>query len=550
MAKPTRYQPETIDSYIKAGYWESLSWSALWDRNAETFPDLEAIADSRTRLTWAKARQCIDRLALGLLNLGFRKDDVLVLQLPNCVELCLLRVACEKAGVLCLPVLRALRHKEISHIVKNTTPVGIVIPWTYSGFDYWNMINEIPMGPNFKHVLVYGDKVPDGTISIAELMASNGDEDQSAERFEKTRFRPDEVSWITLTTGTTGLPKFVESLLCAFTSAGKAIAERFRMTTNDVVAVLPSAAAGPNNVAYWGAPHVAAKIVMQEKYQTEEALGLIEKEKVTVACVVPAQLAMILRHPKREQYDLSSVRIWRSGGAPLPLNLAVEAEKQLPGVVINGFGSVDSGIQFLNSPEASHKKRLFTVGQPLPGHKVKIMGEDGLEVNHGEVGEIWLGGSTISTGYYKDLETTWKFWTKDGWFKTGDLGRLDEQGDLVIAGRKKDMIIRGGQNIYPLEIENILLEHPKVDGVCIVSMPDEIMGERACAFIKTHKEQTITFDEMVSFLKLKNISAYKLPERLEIIEELPVVGDQKLDRKRLRELIAKKLQAESKLTGA
>jgi non-ribosomal peptide synthetase component E (peptide arylation enzyme) len=225
----------------------------------------------------------------------------------------------------------------------------------------------------------------------------------------------------------------------------------------------------------------------------------------------------------------------------------LEAEKKLPGVVINGFGSVDSGAQFINSPHAPLDVRLLTVGQPLAGNKVRILDENGHEAARGEVGELYLGGSLVSSGYYRDPEGTWQVWTKDGWFKTGDLGKLDEEGNLIIAGRKKDMIIRGGQNIYPVEIENLLQAHPKVADVAIVAMPDPIMGEKACAYVVPKWGQTFTFDEMVSYMKSKNIVAYKLPERLEVVESLPVVGDQKIDKKLLRQQILEKLQAEGKV---
>ena len=219
----------------------------------------------------------------------------------------------------------------------------------------------------------------------------------------------------------------------------------------------------------------------------------------------------------------------------------------MPGVIVNGFGSVDSGVQVMNSPEAPREVRLLTVGRPLDGHKIKIVGEDEAELARGVVGELWLGGPLISSGYFKDPETTWQFWTKDGWFKTGDLAKVDGEGNLIIAGRKKDMIIRGGQNIYPVEIENMLLAHPKVADAAIVGMPDPIMGERSCAFVVPKAGQGFTFDEMVAYLKSKNIVAYKWPERLEIIDQLPVVGDQKIDKKSLRDEIAKKLETEGKV---
>jgi non-ribosomal peptide synthetase component E (peptide arylation enzyme) len=165
----------------------------------------------------------------------------------------------------------------------------------------------------------------------------------------------------------------------------------------------------------------------------------------------------------------------------------------------------------------------------------------------GEAAEIQIKGPGAVSGYFGDPEGTWQVWTKDGWYKTGDLGRFDERGNLIIAGRKKDMIIRGGQNIYPVEIENLLTTHPKVSNVAIVKMPDPVMGERACAYVVPKQRQGFTFKEMVSFLKKEGVSAYKLPERLEIIDTLPMVAEgQKVDKKALEKDVAERLKGKRK----
>jgi non-ribosomal peptide synthetase component E (peptide arylation enzyme) len=191
--------------------------------------------------------------------------------------------------------------------------------------------------------------------------------------------------------------------------------------------------------------------------------------------------------------------------------------------------------------------RLPTLGKGSGGTEIKVVDKQGKEVAQGEVGEIWGRGPACASGYYKDPETTWAAWTKDGWFKMGDLGRFDGGGNLVLAGRKKDMIIRGGQNIYPVEIENLLSSHPKVADVAIVGMPDPAMGEKACAYVVPRPGQDLSFEEMVSFLREKGIATYKLPERLEFIDKLPLVGEQKVNKKHLVQGITEKLQKEGKV---
>ncbi|MFC1930500.1 class I adenylate-forming enzyme family protein, partial [Chloroflexota bacterium] len=164
----------------------------------------------------------------------------------------------------------------------------------------------------------------------------------------------------------------------------------------------------------------------------------------------------------------------------------------------------------------------------------------------GGVGEIWSRSPSFASGYYRDPETTRQAWG-DGWYKLGDLGKLDENGNLMVVGRKKDIIIRGGQNIYPIEIETLLSTHPSVADVAVVAMPDTIMGEKVCAFVVTKSGRELTFYEMVQFLKDQNVAAFKLPERLEIIDQMPMAGEQKIDKKLLRQRISDTIKAEGKI---
>jgi non-ribosomal peptide synthetase component E (peptide arylation enzyme) len=548
MAKPTRYTPELISEYMERGWWEPTSLSGLWDRNARGYPDKEAIVDSKTRLTWAQAEQVIDRLACGLVELGFEKDDSIVIQLPNCAGLPLLRVACEKAGILSLHGLMTLRRREIEYIMKHCGAVGVINPGVYRNFDYFNMIKEIwPNLPSLRYIFVMGDNVPQEAISINEMIQRPLEEKYPTSLLEERSYASTEVSIITLTSGTTGFPKFVEFPFCARHNLARTLSEVLELTDNDIIGVFGPAPAGPNCVAYFAAPGVRAKIVVQERFEAWESLGLIQDERITVGLVVPAQLARMVGHSDIERYDLSSLRVWWCVGAPVSYQLRVEAEEKLGGMVITGIGAVDFGgttaTRFDDPPEV----RLPTVGKARGGTEIKLVDDAGKEVAKGEVGEIWGRGPACASGYFKDLESTWQAWTKDGWFKLGDLGKFDEQDNIFVMGRKKDMIIRGGQNIYPVEVEDLLLTHPKVLDVAIVGMPDPVMGEKACVYLVPRSGQDFSFDEMISFLKEKGIATYKLPERLEIVERLPMVGEQKVDKKRLVQDIVEKLQNEARL---
>ncbi len=545
MAKPTRYGPETINEFFKKGDWLHLSMGDVWDRNAALYPDREAVVDEKNRYTWKQAQMAINRFALGLAEMGFKKDDILVLQLPNVAELPLLRVGCEKAGVMCLPVLRNLRTREVEYILSHLKVRGIVIPWNYRGFDYFEMAAQLKPGlPELQHIIVLDDKVPPGAVSAREMLNNPLEKKYPADSLKGRSYLPEEVSLVNHTTGTTGFPKFVEYPMAARLRLGRGFIETLKLSDKDVIGALGAVPAGANCVPYFGAPQAVAKVVVVEHFEAETAFRIIQKEKVTVACGVPAMWSMMVEHPKRKDYDLSSVRLWWNAGAFLPPALGAEVEAKLGGAILSGLGASDFGGTIIPDLDAPAEIRFMTLGKGKAGTISKIVDDSGQELKKGEVGEIWGSGPSTASGYFRDPEATWHAWTGDGWFKTGDLGRLDEHGNLILVGRKKDLIIRGGQNIYPAELETLLLTHPSVAEAAVVAMPDTVMGEKACAYVVLRPGRTLSFKEMVKFLTDQDIALYKIPERLESIETMPTVGGGiKIDKKVLQKDIADKVKA-------
>jgi non-ribosomal peptide synthetase component E (peptide arylation enzyme) len=277
-----------------------------------------------------------------------------------------------------------------------------------------------------------------------------------------------------------------------------------------------------------------------EEFDPEGALALIEKEKVTAIGVVPTHLVRMLEADETK-YDLSSLRFIRSAGGYLPPQVAEEAERRYKAIITSDLGTQDVGSVSGCTIDDPGEIRRRTVGRMLPGNKVRLMDDNGKDVPEGSPGQLWFRGPHAPAGYYRDPESTAPVFDKDGWTTTGDIVK-SEEGCLWIMGRSKDMIIRGGQNIYPAEIEGILNEHPKVANVAIVGYPDKEMGERACAYVVPKAGQTLTKEEMVSFLKEKKLAAFKLPERLEVMDALPIVGDSgKVDKKVLKSDIEKKV---------
>jgi len=312
---------------------------------------------------------------------------------------------------------------------------------------------------------------------------------------------------------------------------------------HDSVMAIAGAAGG--TPAYVTAPVAGAKVVLEYLFRGEETLAFVEEERVTFIALVPTQLARLLELPLHK-YDLSSLRIIKTAGGYLPPSLAKEAEERFDCPVLGSYGTQDTGSISGVSVNDSKEQRYTTVGKLHPGIEIKILDDNGGEVKPGEVGTLWFKGPGNSIGYYRDLKRTMnEAFDEDGFATSGDLVSITEDGYLRIAGRKRDIIIRGGQNIYPKEIEDYLQAHPKVTEVAVVPMPDPVMGERACAFVTLKHGEQFSFDDMVEYLKSKKIASFKLPERLEVAETIPLVGESgKVDKKALVKIITDKLEEE------
>jgi non-ribosomal peptide synthetase component E (peptide arylation enzyme) len=543
MARPARLTEELTSDYLCRGVWQPFSLSGHWDRNANLNPNGVAVSDGARALSWQEAKLWTDRLALALIQLGLKRDDLLAIQLPNSVELPLIRVACEKAGILSLPLPRTLRQAEMGQCLGFTQAAAVVLPWIFRDFDYFGMMGELRERlPHLRHILIAGSKAPAGALSLDEILSHPWEEKSNPTVLESRRYKAAEVSLINSTTGSTGPPKFAEYTAAARLLYGRSYVDMLGLTEHDVLAALSPAAGGPNIPIYFAAPQVGAKIVLLSHFEPEAAFDLIQRERVTVACVVPALLAMMVRCNSYERYDLSSIRYWVSVSAPLSSNLAREAEEKLGGIVLNTYGAVDWGGVVFTAPKDPPEVRYFTVGRPRVDTEVRLVNEAGRIVAAGETGELQGRGPSCSAGYYGNAEACVNAWTSDGWFPLGDMGRWDEKGNLILLGRKDELIIRGGQNIQPAEIEDHLVAHPKVKQAAIVGMPDPVMGQKVCAYIVPETADGVRLEEIVSFLRFKQLALYKLPERLELVDKFPMVSDTKINKRILAAEIAEKLE--------
>ncbi len=544
--RPIRYTDEMIKEFKKDKYWTDEIFYDFWAKNAKKLGDREALVDSKYRVTWAQAKQLIDNLASAWVKLGIPKDSRVIIQAPNSVYGFLARVASERAGLISLTVYPYLREKELEYMLERTEATAVCIPQIYRKFNYLEMYKGlIGKSKNLKYFFLFDEEVPadapKGTFSLIKL-ANEPAKKSDLKLLDERRFSStNDVGLLTSTTGTTGLPKLVEWPIASRVCTSKARIDIWKLTKDDITcAIAPHAGGAAGTLTYFAAPLAGAKTVLMEEFDPEGALALIQKEKVTSIGVVPTHLVRMLEADETK-YDLSSLRFIRSAGGYLPPQVAEEAEKRFKAIITSDLGTQDVGSVSGCSIDDPGEIRRRTVGRMLPGNKVRLLDDNGKEMKGGEPGQLWFRGPHAPAGYYRDPETTAPVFDKDGWTTTGDIVK-SEEGFLWIMGRAKDMIIRGGQNIYPAEIEGILNEHPKVANVAIVGYPDREMGERCCAYVVPKAGETITKDEMVAFLKTKKLAAFKLPERLVIVDALPTVGDSgKVDKKVLKTDIEKKV---------
>ncbi len=548
--KPIRYKEKMVDEFVRNGYWTDETFFDFWARNAREFGDREALVDSRYRLTWSEAKKLVDAMASAWVEMGIPKFARMIIQSPNSVYGFLARIACERAGLISLTVYPYLRQRELEYMVEKTEAVGVVIPHVYRKFDYLEMYRGLQERfSHLNHIFLFEDEVPnsapEGTYSLMRLVENRAKDPVDESVLAERRLDPIwNVALLTTTTGTTGLPKLVEWPTAPRVCTSKGRVDIWNLTKEDItMAIAPHAGGAAGTLTYFAAPLAGAKTVMLEEFTPEGALALIEKERATAIGVVPTHLVRMLEADP-SKYDLGSLRFIRSAGGYLSPQLAEEAEKAFGAAITSDLGTQDMGSVSGCRVEDPKKLRRRTVGRMLPGNEVRLVDEEGNPVPAGEPGILYFRGPHAPAGYYRDEELTSTVFDPDGWTTTGDIVKVDDEGCLWILGRAKDMIIRGGQNIYPAEIEGILNDHPKVSSVAIVGYPDKEMGERACAYVIPRAGEEFTFEEMVEFLKQKDLAMFKLPERLESVTEFPTVGDSgKVNKEALKKDIAEKVGA-------
>ncbi|HYK80919.1 MAG TPA: AMP-binding protein, partial [Micropepsaceae bacterium] len=486
-------------------------------------------------------------LALNLLDLGIKPLDRLVVQLPNRIQFIYLYLALQKIGAIPVMALPAHRYLEISQFVAIAGAIGCVMPDKHRDFDFRELVRRIRKEqPELKYGIVLGE-APDGFVSLDELIARKASRD--AGELARIRIDPTDPALFLLSGGTTGVPKLIprthNDYVYNSKMAGSVTGIDQESVLLDVLPIshnLPLACPGLQGFIFKG-----ARVVLSTDSSPQVILRLVEKHRVTHIHVVPALLIRWINDSTISNYDLSSLKVIQSGGQRLQPETRAKTQELIPSVTVQeNFGMAEGVLMFVRLDDPLNV-RLETVGRPIcPDDEIMLLDEDDNIVAFGEVGEFCCRGPYTLRGYYGAEEHNKRVFTPDGFYRSGDLMRQHSSGNYMVEGRKKDLINRGGEKISAEEIENLILSHPAVQNVACVPVPDAELGERMCACLVLQPGSALSFDELIHFLEGKEMAKIKLPERLLVVDELPLSNFGKVSKKRLSEMAAERGQLRSK----
>ncbi len=539
------FPAEFAQRYRERGYWSDKSLADEFRAVFRRYADRIALIGGDRAITYGELDHFSENLALNLLALEFKTLDRVVVQLPNVVEFVILYLGLQKIGCIPIAALPSQRYAEISQFVKLSGACACVIPDDDHGFDYAQMVNRLRAeNPTLTHPIILGPARP-GFASLSELISRPAVTPTS--RLREITIDPDDPAVFQLSGGTTGIPKLIPRTHNDYAYNSKAAARVCAVEENSVVLVvlpiahnLPLACPGIQGFLFKG-----AKAVIGTSTKPEHIAELIQKHRVTHLKVVPSLLIRLLDSHVLTRFDLSSLKVIQSGGQSLLPQTRLLVKKLIPNVFVQeNFGMSEGLLMFVRVDDAP-EVCLETVGRPIsPDDEVRLLDDDGNDVPGGEVGELCCRGPYTLRGYFGVPEYNARVFTRDGFYRSGDLMRRHPSGNYIVEGRKKDLINRGGEKISAEEIENLILSHPSVKNVACIPVPDHTLGERMCACILLRQGAKLSFDQLNTFLLGKEIAKYKLPERMEVLPELPLSAFGKVSKKKLVQMISRMIEAE------
>jgi 2,3-dihydroxybenzoate-AMP ligase len=541
-----RVPPVRAQAYREAGWWQPELLHDLILRHARRNPGGCALVDPRRRMTYGELDQAVTGVAARLGALGIEPGDRVVVQLPNTVEYVVLVLALISIGAPPVLITPTLREYELDRILELTEPRAIAVPGRTRRSDPLAMVAKLrARHPSLTRVLVADESVEDGpdVTNLVRLCAAGSEGDTA----RTGGIEPGDAALFLLSSGTTGPPKVMARTHEDYGYVVRSTSAVAQVSGETVyLAVLP----GTHTfvLAYPGIMGTLAaggRVVLDSAEDPRRTLELIAREKVTHAAAVPGVVTHWVNVLATERYDVSSLAVLQVGGARLDRPLAERATAALGCVIQQVYGMSEGLANFTRIDDPSDVT-LACQGRPAsPGDEVLIVDEDEQPVPDGQIGQLLTRGPSTVAGYYRDPAATERAFTADGFYRTGDLVRRRPDGNLEITGRIKNLINRGGEKISAEELEEVVRELPEITAACAVPIPHPVYGETVCLFVVVSGTTPPELREVRQHLRSRGLADYKLPERLEYLDQLPVIGVGKPDRTALRERAASLAETES-----
>jgi cyclohexanecarboxylate-CoA ligase len=534
MPRPTRPAP-LAEVYRRDRLWRGETIWAAFAATAARLPSKVAVVDGSARLTFGAVAAAAERLSAGLARLGVGAGDVVAFQLPNWWETVVVLLATARCGAIATPVLPINRRRELGFILGQAGARVCFVPGRYRDCDHRRLLAELrPELPALEHVIVVRDDPGPGAVGFDTVAGDTGSPHSPATDAEA-------LALLIYTSGTTADPKGVlhshETLLAEARSLGPV----HEITAADTV-LMPSPLTHISGIVHaLLMPSVfGTTAVLMERWEPGAGLGLLAAERVTYMVGAPTFLRDLARHPDLPAHDVASFRLFSCGGADVDPGLVRDAAARLGCVAKRVYGSTEFPTITTTGPGDPPERRIDSEGRPIGAAEIRLVDDDGAPVPVGVEGEILARGPECFLGH-GDPALDAEVFTADGWFRTGDLGTLDAEGYLRITGRKKDIIIRKGENISAREVEDLLAAHPAVAEVAVVGIPDAAAGEIACAVLRLRAGAAApALPEVTGFLEQRGLSRRKLPERLEVVDDFPRTPSGKIVKRMLRERFTRK----------
>ncbi|HAN2080332.1 TPA: medium-chain fatty-acid--CoA ligase [Escherichia coli] len=526
-------------AYRQQGLWGDASLADYWQQTARAMPDKIAVVDNHgASYTYSALDHAASCLANWMLAKGIESGDRIAFQLPGWCEFTVIYLACLKIGAVSVPLLPSWREAELVWVLnkcqakmffaptlfKQTRPVDLILP----------LQNQLPQ----LQQIVGVDKLAPATssLSLSQIIADN------TPLTTAITTHGDELAAVLFTSGTEGLPKGVMLTHNNILASERAYCARLNLTWQDVF-MMPAPLGHATGFLHGvTAPFlIGARSVLLDIFTPDACLALLEQQRCTCMLGATPFVYDLLNVLEKQPADLSALRFFLCGGTTIPKKVARECQ-QLGIKLLSVYGSTESSPHAVVNLDDPLSRFMHTDGYAAAGVEIKVVDDARKTLPPGCEGEEASRGPNVFMGYFDEPELTARALDEEGWYYSGDLCRMDEAGYIKITGRKKDIIVRGGENISSREVEDILLQHPKIHDACVVAMPDERLGERSCAYVVLKApHHSLSLEEVVAFFSRKRVAKYKYPEHIVVIEKLPRTASGKIQKFLLRKDIIRRL---------